>query len=79
MARGEYLLRGESHSLPPGAALTETLYRPFSVCAVLRGSGNKMCNRLAVSGYGNRLSVLDDTEKLGQASLSFSGLNLTHV
>ena len=58
MARGEYLLRGESHSFPPGATLAETLYRPFAVCAILRGSRNKMRNRLAVPGYGNRLPML---------------------
>ena len=79
MARGQYLLRGESHAFPPGATLAEAFYHPFADCAVLRGSGNKMRNRLAVPGYGNGLSVLDDTEKLGQAGLSFSGLNLTHI
>ena len=79
MARGEYLLRGESHPFPPGAALPKTLYRPFAVCAALRGSRNEMRNRLAVPGYSNGLSVLDDTEKFGQACLGFGGLNLTHI
>ena len=79
MAGDEYLLRGESHALPPGAALPEALYRPFAVGAVLRGSGNQMRNRLAVPGYGNGLSVLDHSEELGQARLGFGGLNLTHI
>ena len=79
MARGEYLLCGKSHALPPGAALPETLYRPFAVGAVLRRSGNQMRNRLAVPGYGNSLSVLDHTEEFGQARLSLGGLNLTHM
>lgn len=79
MARGEYLLRGESHSFPTGAELPESLDGPFAVCAVLRRSGNEVCDRLAVPGYGYSLSALDDTEKLGQARLGLGGLNLTHV
>ena len=65
MACGQYLLSGESHSFPPCAALPETLYRPFAVCAVLCGSGNEMCNRLAVPGYGNRLPMLYHSQKFG--------------
>ena len=38
-----------------------------------------MRNRLAVSGYGDGLSVLDRPEEFGQARLGFSSLNLTHV
>ena len=79
MTRGEYLLSRESHALPPGAALPETLYRSFAVGTVLRRSGNQMRNRLAVPGYGNGLSVLDHTEEFGQARLGFGGLNLTHI
>ncbi len=79
MTRGEYLLSGESHALPPGAALPEALYRSFAVGTVLRRSGNQMRNRLAVPGYGNGLSVLDHTEEFGQARLGFGGLNLTHI
>ena len=79
MARGEYLLGGESYALPPGAALSEALYRPFAVGAVLRRSGNQMRNRLAVPGYGNGLSVLDRSKEFCQACLGFGGLNLTHI
>ncbi len=79
MTRGEYLLSGESHALPPGAALPEALYCSFAVGTVLRRSGNQMRNRLAVPGYGNGLSVLDHTEEFGQARLGFGGLNLTHI
>lgn len=79
MTRGEYLLRGECHSLPSGAELPESLDGPFAVCAVLRRSGHQVRNRLAVPGYGYSLSALDDTEKLGQARLGFGGLNLAHV
>ena len=79
MARGEYLLGGESHALPPGAALPEALYRPFAVGAVLRRSGNQMRHRLAVPRDGNGLSVLDRPEEFCQARLGFGGLNLTHI
>ena len=79
MAGGKYLLSGESHALPPGAALPEALYRSFAVGAVLRRSGNQMRNRLAVPGYGNGLSVLDHSEEFGQPRLGFGGLNLTHI
>ena len=79
MARREYLLRGESNTLPSGAVLPEALDGPFAVGAVLRGSGNQMRNRLAVPGYGNGLSVLDHTEEFGQTRLGFGGLNLTHM
>ena len=79
MAGGEYVFGGEGHSFPPGAELPEALHRLFAVCAVLRRSGNKVRNRLAVPGYGNGLPALDDTEKLGQARLGLGGLNLTHV
>ena len=79
MARGEYLVGGEGHALPPGAALSEALYRPFAVGAALCRSGNQMRHRLAVPGDGNGLSVLDHSEELCQARLGFGGLNLTHI
>ena len=79
VAGGEYLLSGERHALPTGAALPEALYGSPAVGAVLRGSGNQVRDRLAVPGYGNRLPVLDHSEELGQARLGFGGLNLTHV
>ena len=78
MARGENLLRGEGNSFPPGAALPEALYRLLAACAVLRRSGDKVRNRLAVPGYGYALSAFDDAEKLGQAGLGVGGLNLAH-
>ena len=79
MTRGEYLLCGESHALPPGSALPEALHRPFAVGAALRRSGNEMRNLLAVPGDGNGLTTLDRPEEFGQACLGFGSLNLTHV
>jgi hypothetical protein len=78
MAGRENLLRGEFHALPPGAAVPEALNRPFAVGAILRRSGDKVCNRLAVPGYGNGLSALDHAEEFGQACLGFGSLNLAH-
>ncbi len=60
MPRGEYLLRGEGHALPSGAALVEALYSPLAVGAVLRGSGHQVRDRLAAPGYGNGLPLLDN-------------------
>ena len=79
MPRGQYLLRGKDYSIPPCAELSESLHRPFAVCTVLRRGGHEVRNRLAVPGYGNGLSALDDAEKLGQARLGVGGLNLTHA
>ena len=79
MARGEYLIRREGNPPPPSAALPEPLYRLFPVSAVLSASGNQVRNRLAVSGYGNGLSVLDRPKEFGQARLCFGSLNLTHI
>ena len=59
MSRGEYLLRGESHALPSGAALAELLHRLFAIGAVLGRGGNQVSNGLAVPGNGNSLSALD--------------------
>ena len=39
MARCEYLLSGESHPLPPSAALSEALNRPFAIGAADPGRG----------------------------------------
>ena len=79
MARGEYLIRRESNALPPSAALPEPLYLPFPVGAVLSARGNEVSNRLAMSGYGNGLSVLDCPKEFGQACLGFGSLNFTHM
>ena len=77
MARGEDLLRGEVHPLPPGAQSPEALHSPLAACAALRRSGNEVRNQLAVPGYGNGLPALDETKKFGKARLGFGGLNLT--
>ena len=59
VARSEYLLRGESHALPSGAALAEALYRPLAVGVNLLRSGDQVSDPPAVPGYGNGLPVLD--------------------
>ncbi len=79
MARREDLLCGESHAFPPGSVLPEALYRPLAVGAALRASRDQMRNRLAMSGYGNGLSMLDRPKEFGQARLGFRSLNLAHV
>ncbi len=45
----------------------------------LRRSGNQVCNRLAVSGYDNCLSMLDRPEEFGQTVLGLRSLGLTVV
>ncbi len=71
MPRGEYLLRRENSALPPGAALSETLYGSLSVGALLRRRGNQIRNQLAVPGYGNGFSVLDYTEEFRPVLLGY--------
>ena len=45
----------------------------------LRRRGNQVCNRLAVLGYGNGLSMFDRPEEFGQAGLGLRSLNLTRI
>ena len=55
------------------------LPRRSSVGVGLGGSGVQVCNCLAVSGYCNRLSILDRPKEFGQAGLGLRSLDLTHV
>ena len=66
----EYLLNGEVDGLPSRLAFFEALHGPLTASAILCRSRNQVRDLLAMSGYGDSLSVLDRPKQLGQAHLA---------
>ena len=78
MAPSQDFLRRNINPPPTGTEAAEFFYSLLAVGTALRVSRDELSNGLAVPSNGDGLTMLNRSEKFGQAGFGFSCLDFAH-